>query len=73
MRWEIDVTFNLYLFTEQLVVERRQFRCPECRREVVSPDEGFPICFISEYLREHINEAPSSDERDRPATSYGLL
>ena len=74
MRWETDVTTNLSFFTEQLAGGRGQFRCPECRREVVSPDEGFPICFISEYLRDHINKAPGiSAEQDKPVTSSGGL
>ena len=73
MRWEIDVMSNLSFFTEQLAGGRGQLPCPECRREVVSPDEGFPICFISEYLREHINKAPIAAKQDKPVTSDGLL
>ena len=68
----VKLMLILVFLTDQLAGERGQFRCTECRREIISPDEGFPICFISEYLREHINKATTALELDKHAKSGEL-
>ena len=42
--------------TGQLSGGRGQLPCPTCRRQVIIPDEGFPVCFISNYIRDHLNK-----------------
>ena len=39
---------------------RGQLLCPICRRQVIIPDEGFPVCFISDYIRDHLNKPGST-------------
>ena len=36
--------------------------CPFCRREIVIPDEGFPICRLSDFLRDQVNIAQNKPE-----------
>ena len=45
--------------TGQLSGGRERLPYPICRRRVIIPEEGFPVCFISDYIREQINNPDS--------------
>ena len=45
--------------TGQLSGGRGRLPCPICRRQAIIPEEGFPVCFISDYIREQINKQDS--------------
>ena len=52
-----DISMSLlFEFTGQLSEGRGRLQCPICRRQVIIPDEGFPECFISNYIRDHLNK-----------------
>ena len=46
----------ILISTEKISEGRGQLPCPTCRRQVIIPDEGFPVCFISNYIRDHLNK-----------------
>ena len=42
----------------------RRLACPVCRRDISVPDEGFPVCYITEYLRDQVNQ-PSDESSNK--------
>ena len=53
--------YSLYLrfFLGNLAGGNGQFSCPTCRAVTVVPEQGFPVCPLSEYLRDQLKIAPT--------------
>lgn len=51
-------------FTDQLAGGQGRLQCPECRRDITVPDGGFPVCYISNYLRDHLNNPSGGKSHD---------
>ena len=54
--YPIKTIISWFSSIEQLSGGRGNLPCPICRRQVIIPDEGFPVCFISDYIRDHLNK-----------------
>ena len=55
--------------------EGGEFTCPYCRRLVRIPDEGFPVCRLTEYLKEQLALRQSEDNSSsvKPSKFEGIL
>lgn len=63
---------------DRIIAERLEgsdeaiFACPECRREYIVPEDGFPICRYKERLREQL-EQPQQTEIEIIDTGTGKI
>ena len=55
--------------------EEGELNCPYCRRLVRIPEEGFPVCRLTEYLKEQLALNRSGDNTSTviPKKSKGML
>lgn len=61
----------LSILLGQLAEAQGRLPCPICRKQVFIPEEGFPVCFISDYIREQLKN-PSSACDNGLLTVYSL-
>ena len=47
--------------TGQLSGGRGRLPCPICSRQVIIPEEGFPVCRLTEYLKEQLDLNQTGD------------
>ena len=65
MKWvEILKPFS-FKSSGELAGGRGQLLCPICRRQVIIPDDGLPVCFISDYIRDHLNKPADQGKLDK--------
>ena len=55
--------------------EGGELNCPYCRRLVRIPEEGFPVCRLTEYLKEQLALSPLGDDSFsvKPSKFKGIL
>lgn len=46
-----------YNFTDRLAGIARELECPICRRHTAVPSNGFPVCGLSERIKDELNVA----------------
>ena len=52
----------IFLVIVQLAGGRGQLQCMICRKQVTLPEDGFPICYVSDYIRDQINNQALGSE-----------
>ena len=45
------------LLTDRLAGEARELDCPICRRPTAVPDQGFPVCVLTERIKDELKLA----------------
>lgn len=62
------------LFADRLAGEARELECPLCRRPTAVPEQGFPVCVLTERIKDELKYAREKAESaniEKP-TSKGL-
>ena len=61
--------YNQHCFADSLAGEQGWLPCPMCRRKVYVPDEGFPVCRLSQYLKDQVDIALDKENDDKTQKS----
>ena len=65
----VMVEISQHCFAESLSGEQGWLPCPMCRRRVHVPDEGFPVCRLSQNLKDQVDIALDKENDDKTQKS----
>ena len=54
---EFGESAEIIVIVDALADENRKLLCPACRRSAQVPNHGFPVCVLTEHLRDILSRA----------------
>ena len=61
--------------TDQLAGRARKLDCPICRKPTTDPDQGFPVCVLTERIKDELKRARQNawSGKDVKRATKGLI